>query len=166
MKKLTAFIFAALMILSAASCAQKRSDIQPLTSGITFNCEITYYNECYEASADISDDGVMTCEITSPDTLKGLKLIFNGDDMTAEYRGLEYKNDISSLPQGTAFTNLYRILRAAAKSEVVFENDNYCINGKTEDISFRLILGATGLPISAEVPDSGFRISFKNTTIK
>lgn len=166
MKRLTAFIIAAAMLFSLSACGQKHSDIQPMTAGISFECDIAYYNECYEASVCISKDGEMTCEVTAPDTLKGLKLSFSGDDVSAEYNGLEYTNDISSLPQGAAFTNLYRILRTSADAAVIPENDNYYVSGNADGLHYRLFLGATGLPISAEGQEAGLEISFKNVTVK
>lgn len=165
MKKFTALIIAAVMLFSFSACNRKRSDILPLTAGISFDCEITYYNECYEAAAKVTEDGEMSCEITAPDTLKGLKFSFSGDDVTAEYNGLEYKNDISSLPQGAAFTSLYQILRTAEKAEVISDDDKYYVRGNAGNLHFKLFLGATGLPIYAEDPDSGLEISFKNMTV-
>ena len=105
-------------------------------------------------------------EITSPDTIKGLVLHFNGEEITAKYAGLEYRADFKSLPEGACCARLYEILKDTFNEDVTVnsEENSYYIMRDSKDISYKLYLGATGLPISAE-DNSGFTVNFKNVTI-
>ena len=62
---------------------------------------------------------------------------------------------------------LYEILEDTFNEDttVTLEGDSYYIMRDSEDISYKLCLGATGLPISAEEKSTGFTVNFKNVTI-
>lgn len=155
------------LMLFPCACGGKKSDITPVTKGISFFAELTYYNECYEANVTVGENGKAEMRIISPDTIKGLELHFDGEDVTAKYAGLEYKTDFASLPEGACCMLLYKILKDACKEDVcvISGGDEYYIQRDTADISYKLYLGATGLPISAEDSENGFSVSFKNVTI-
>lgn len=152
------------MLLCA--CGEKKLSVTPVTSGISFVAELTYYNECFKADITVANNGETDMEITSPDTIKGLVFHFNGEEMTAKYAGLEYKSDFKSLPESTCCARLYEILKDTFNEDVTvtLEGDSYCISRESADISYKLCLGATGLPISAE-DNSGFTVNFRNVTI-
>ena len=69
------------------------------------------------------------------------------------------------MPEGMAFTCLYEILRDTKGGEVSLENDKYFTESKSGSCRYRLYLGATGLPISAEDPSSGFSAEFKKASV-
>lgn len=158
------FIF---LSLAVCGCSDKTTDITPVIRGISFSAELTYYNECCEADVRVAEDGTAAMEITSPDTIKGLTFRFDGDGLTAEYLGLEYKTDFNSLPEGNACIRLYEILTDAADGEtpVTAEGDDYCILREDEK-GYKLYVGATGLPIKAEDPLNGFTAVFKGVTLQ
>ncbi len=154
------------MILFLCACGEKKIAVTPVTSGISFTAELTYYNECFEADVTVAKNGETDMEITSPDTIKGLVLHFNGKEITAKYAGLEYKADFKFLPEGACCARLYEILKDTFNEDVTVnsEENSYYIMRDSKDISYKLYLGATGLPISAE-DNSGFTVNFKNVTI-
>ena len=133
--------------------------------GISFTCTVQYYNELYEGSVSVAKNGDTDVEITSPEGLAGLKLHFKRDAVTAEYSGLNYNASLSEMPEGMAFTCLYEILRDTKGGEVSLENDKYFTESKSGSRRYRLYLGATGLPISAEDPSSGFSAEFKKASV-
>ena len=69
------------------------------------------------------------------------------------------------MPEGMAFTYLYEILRNAENGEVSLENDKYFTESKSGSRTYRLYLGATGLPISVEDLHGGFSAEFGNVTL-
>lgn len=164
MKKIISVLSLAILFLCA--CGEKKIAVTPVTSGISFAAELTYYNECFEADVTVAKNGETDMEITSPDTIKGLVLHFNGEEITAKYAGLEYKADFKSLPEGACCAILYEILKDTFNEDVTVtsEGNSYYIMCDSKDISYKLYLGATGLPISAE-DSSGFTVNFKNVTI-
>lgn len=165
MKKIISVLSLAVLFLCA--CGGEKINITPVTRGISFTAELTYYNECFRADVKVTKDGETDMEITSPDTIKGLMFHFNGDSVTAEYSGLEYKADFKSLPEGVCCAKLYEILKDTFNEDttVTLEGDSYYIVRDSENLSYKLYLGATGLPISAEEKSTGFTVNFKNVTI-
>ena len=149
------------------ACGGEKINITPVTRCISFTAELTYYNECYEANVTVANNGETDMEIISPDTIKGLAFHFSGDEVTAKYAGLEYKADFKSLPEGVCCARLYEILEDTFNEDttVTLEGDSNYIMRDSEDISYKLCLGATGLPISAEEKSTGFTVNFKNVTI-
>lgn len=164
MKKIISVL--SLVILFLCACGEKKIAVTPVTSGISFTAELTYYNECFEADVTVAKNGETDMEITSPDTIKGLVLHFNGEEITVKYAGLEYRADFKSLPEGACCARLYEILKDTFNEDVTVtsEENSYYIMRDSKDISYKLYLGATGLPISAE-DNNGFTVNFKNVTI-
>ena len=165
MKKIISVLLFSVLFLCA--CGGEKINITPVTRCISFTAELTYYNECYEANVTVANNGETDMEIISPDTIKGLAFHFSGDEVTAKYAGLEYKADFKSLPEGVCCARLYEILEDTFNEDttVTLEGDSYYIMRDSEDISYKLCLGATGLPISADVKSTGFTVNFKNVTI-
>ncbi|MGN0492525.1 MAG: hypothetical protein ACI4F7_02665 [Acutalibacteraceae bacterium] len=157
-----------ILVLALCGCKNSRSNIKPVTSGITFTAELTYYNECCEATVSVTENGAADFEITSPDTVKGLTFHFEGDSVTAEYLGLEYKTDFAALPEGNACIKLYKILKDASGGEisVTADGDDCYISRDSGGVRYKLYLGATGLPLKAEDASGGFTAVFKNVTIQ
>lgn len=167
MKKIISFALIIVLSLTLGGCFSKTADIRPITKGISFTAELTYYNECCEANVKVSENGKAEAEITSPDTIKGLVFYFDGDAVTARYAGLEYKTDYAALPEGNACIRLYEILKYASGDgiSVTADGDDYYIS-REGDSRCKLFLGATGLPIKAEDTLNGFTAVFKNVTIQ
>lgn len=165
MKKIISLLLTALLVFSLSGCKSGQSEIRPITKGITFAAEITYYNEYCEGTVSVDENGKMNIEITFPDTVKGLTLTFDGGGIKAEYAGLEY--EISSLPEGIACGRLYEILEDTFSEDVkvTADGDESYIAGAAGDSEYRMYLGATGLPISAEDINGTFCVNFKNVTI-
>ncbi len=164
MKKTSLLLFIFMFSLFLSGCRQKCS-VTPLVRGISFSCTVKYYNECYEGDVSVAENGDTDIKITSPEGLTGLILHFKGDGAAAEYSGLNYKYNISEMPEGMAFTYLYEILRNAENGEVSLENDKYFTESKSGSRTYRLYLGATGLPISVEDLHGGFSAEFGNVTL-
>lgn len=164
MKKTSLLLFIFMFSLFLSGCRQKCS-VTPLVRGISFSCAVKYYNECYEGDVSVAENGDTDIKITSPEGLSGLILHFKGENAAAEYSGLNYKYNISEMPEGMAFTYLYEMLRAAENGEVSLENDKYFTESKKGGHTYRLYLGVTGLPISAEDLRGGFSAEFGNVTL-
>ena len=108
MKK-TFLLITVLSVIAVFCSCSKAAHITPVTRGISFTAELTYYNESYIALVTVSKNGDTDIAFTAPGTLNGLMLHFGESGVTAKYNGLEYKYDISSVPDGIACSYLYKI---------------------------------------------------------
>lgn len=166
--KITASVFSLIIIFTAfTGCSGKKNDITPVTENITFTAELTYYNECYEGNASLSQDGSMHIELLSPEELKGLSFDFDGEQVTAEFSGLKYNYTSAQMPEGAVCTYLYDIFSDIRKGNktVISDKSGYYIYGNIGKSKYKLLLGATGLPISVDSEASGFSAVFKNVTV-
>lgn len=167
MKKILSVLSVVAIALSVVGCREKSTDIIPLINGITFNGDVTYYNEYCECLVAVLKNGNMNIEVTSPDTIKGMSLEFIDEQIILKYNGQEQTYNSSSMPQGMAFTYIYDIFRdiSGGNNTVTENNDNYFISGTTKECDYKLYVGATGLPIKIEEFKNGLTVNFKNVTL-
>ena len=72
MKK--AVISVLMLIVFLCGCGGKNKSATPVTKGVSFIADVTYYNECYTCDVAVDENGVMTATVTSPEELSGVKL--------------------------------------------------------------------------------------------
>jgi hypothetical protein len=97
-----------LIILFFLCGCKKPEEVYPVTNDITFLLNIEYYNEKYTLNCKRDKTGETTFSVLIPTELKGYKLIFNGEKITAKYKGLEYT------PKEESFFTRERISLTAA----------------------------------------------------
>lgn len=158
-KKLICIVFA---VLSLCGCAEKRSSVTPVLKGISFNAEITCYNECYNAFCSVSEDGVISAEVTSPDELKGLKFTVSGGEIKTEFDGISETDKLKELPVCGAYTAMLGALCDAMNGDypVINDGNELFVNADTENGKYRLNIAPTGLPLLLEMPDEDFKTEF------
>lgn len=152
------------MILLLTGCNQLAKNITPHTRGITFNADISYYNENYECEVEIEQNGDTIISLTAPQDLKGLSFSYKGDQVLITYNGLEYKCDDFS-PENSVADFIYSVFQCET-NDVIKNDDNLYIEGKTQSQSYKLFIGATGLPLKITTVSGGYEIIIKNATIK
>ena len=67
-------------------------DFTPITKGITFSCDVTYYNENYECIGETNSSGEIIIEFISPEDMKALKFEFLKTGVNCSYKDTEYKS--------------------------------------------------------------------------
>lgn len=164
MKTLFCFITAFVLVLSLAGCKKSAKEVVPKTQDISFNAEITFYNESFECAVTLTEKDGMTLTLSHPEDISGLEFKIKSGNITATFNGLEYKTDSSSLPQQDIASFIYQVFKNS-DSEVFEEDDNYYIEGKTDEYSYKLYLGLTGLPLKIEENSGIINVIIKDVTI-
>ncbi len=161
MKKLFSVI---LMLFLLTGCRATSQKITPITHGISFDCEATYYNEKYECQVDIENNGNTEIAFISPAEIEGLKFKFSKNGVSVNFDEIEF------ISQKIVFENsvasFINEVLSAENSEVLKENDVFYTEGITDDFEYRLELGATGLPIKITTDSKAVEVLFKNVKIK
>ena len=160
MKKILCIVISLLFL---CSCSSKTSNILPVTKGICFDAQISYYNEAYECKVNIAKNGDTEIAFLSPETLLGLKVTYSGNQITADYNGIKYTYLAENLPQFSVSDTIYKIF-SNTYDEISNKDDSYFVNYSNGDTEYKLYIGATGLPIKIESPY--FIAEIKNATIK
>lgn len=164
MKRMVCLI---VLVLFLCGC-EGQQPVKTRGVGFSFGLDLAYYNEEYELSGAVSNDGVLTLEVTAPEDLSGLKLTYKDQTVKAEYMGLTYTPDNGKMPIGCATTVLYELLRLAEAAEDLPQQKEgqVCREGKVGDDWYRFFFSPFGLPLSFEVPACGLTGVFRDVTLR
>lgn len=161
MKRIFSVILALLLL---TGCGVNKANVIPKTRGITFTCEVTYYNEVYECKGKTDQNGGMVIEFISPDDIKGLKFTFTKSGVTSSFKDTEYKAQKIVFENSVA-TFINEVL-SSENNEVLKQDDVFYTEGVTDSFEYKLHLGGTGLPIKITTRPDAVTVAFKNVKIK
>lgn len=169
MKRLISF---AVMILTAVVMVACSSPIKSETSRKNgLNC-------AFESSVNITidklnaegilkrfGDGMWDVEFSAPNTLSGVKLVFDSGNVSASYKGLDFSVPQSALPVKAMMLNLIEAVDTNARLEELkgTENDNVLeVSGSLEGGDYIISVGKDGKLISFEMENNNLKIVFSD----
>lgn len=121
-----------------------------------------------EISAHLSYHGFGNCVLafTSPENLKGLSAVWQGDKCVLTYNNLSYTADLNKLPEGffgKASLAVFDKLFDVESFTVVKEDDKWVYKGEINSGTFRLVQDSqTGAFEVLEVPEIKLTMKFQN----
>lgn len=169
MKRLISF---AVMILTAVLMVACSSPIKSETSRKNgLNC-------AFESSVNITidklnaegimkrfGDGMWDVEFSSPNTLSGVKLVFDSGNVSASYKGLDFSVPQSALPVKAMMLNLIEAVDTNARLEELkgTENDNVLeVSGSLEGGDYIISVGKDGKLISFDMENNKLKMIFSD----
>lgn len=169
MKRLISF---AVMILTAVVMVACSSPIKSETSRKNgLNC-------AFESSVNITidklnaegimkrfGDGMWDIEFSSPNTLSGVKLVFDSGNVSASYKGLDFSVPQSALPVKAMMLNLIEAVDTNARLEELkgTENDNVLeVSGSLEGGDYIISVGKDGKLISFDMENNKLKMIFSD----
>ncbi len=153
-----------LVLLLLTGCAANSTKIKPVTKGISFLCDVTYYNETYNCEGDIHKNGDTVIKFIGPSQLEGLKYTFTKNGVSVDFNEIEYISDKVVFESSVAsFIN--EVLHNE-NVQVLNDDDIFYTEGVTDEFDYKLELGATGLPIKITARPDAVSVIFKNVKIK
>lgn len=157
-------IIACLIALSA--CGKKPSDVRPVTSGLSFTCEIENGRISKEIAVKAERNGNTEMRLLN-DCEQSLTYYFSGSDVTLEFDGLKYKTEITALPSGVFCDFLYYVLSTVNKSQgtVYLKDGRYYLSDNSGRYSFTLYFAESGLPLEITDEVHGLTAIIKDVTI-
>lgn len=162
MKKTLLFLLAAIMIVSLAACGKSTDCAQKLKEAFAAPFEYSVNTRGFAFDYARTPDSA-TMVLTSPDTLKGLKITRNASGITATYDDL-----VVTLPENTA-QKLVSLDDLALKLPAFIDSGEYAIqsaDGRNEltfsenGVVYTVVCGAGGELISASVTQNGKTYEF------
>ncbi len=156
MKKLIFLIL--ILSLLFCGCSAEKSNVEAITSGVSFDAEITYNNETHKYSAKINN-GNETALKSLSSSLPDFSLEFSGETVNISYDTLSYKTELSALPEQYKADFIHSVFLDASKekNEVLSQNNSFFLAGDTEKYKYKIYFGLSGLPI--KITESNFNIT-------
>jgi hypothetical protein len=172
-KKIYIVIAAAAVILGMLFAYTSCDSFKNAVSGVPeldvpFTAEANIEGENLSLTANIKrlGTGLWEMEITSPETLRGLKINYNEDKIASVYDGIITETPIDKVSPEAVFLQLFQAADNAANLETpdVFEKDgDLFITGQIPVSSYEIqIDGETKLIEGISLPDSGYVCEITN----
>ena len=151
---------AVLMAVALTLCGCQKSAPQPDTDGFTCRATVRYREMDVEGTLTCTEDGKMTLDFTLPQSLYGVTLGFDGDEMTMGLGGMDMSVPTEQIPQSALLVCLLRTLSAPHPDGAETE-EGLVIRGEAEQTVYVLVCDpVSGLPRSLSVPDEELEAVF------
>ena len=158
-------IIICIMLLAMLCGCSKEVEPKLIVDGISFEVNITYYNESYFAKGKM-EDGQLTLEMKSPSEIEGMVVILDESSAKINYKGLTYEPGKNSL-LASASGMLYDSLSIVNRGEGKFESDdkNISLSAGTDNGEFVMSLSPSGFPIDLKYTSGVFYGEFSAVTV-
>ncbi|HCC34167.1 MAG TPA: hypothetical protein DEQ02_00420 [Ruminococcaceae bacterium] len=164
--KITALVFAVFLLFSG--CGKPVKDEAPVPETIKqgFSCDAKIRYGDMDLTVKVSRPGLQECivEVIDPPPLDGLKMHWQGEDMSMSYKGLSL-DLIDEMFPDTAFAgalnNVFNSLAAAQSLKVKEEDGRMTFSGTGDSGGYSVTMNMqTGQLESISVPSLGLDVDF------
>lgn len=170
MKKILSICLISMLTVFSVSCSAGKNSSPLTTADIkeSFSCtaSVTYGELQAQSTVKRFGKGMWENEFISPDTVAGVKLVFENDEITASYKGLEFSVPKSAVP----FQSMLSCLIQAA--DEIYESDEIICSekdgvltyeGKLEQGDYEICFNAqSGFIQSFSMPNMELVIEFSD----
>lgn len=172
MKKLIGIFLCGCMLLATSACKSEKPQQSPSLNKL-FTCTAEMEYDDFKASATMNrlGNGLWDVEFSAPKTLKGVKLSYSGEEITASYLGFAFTVPKTTAPVKNMLTLLFSAVdKCSEKVEMpctvtdgVTTYTGESVLG-TSGSSFKLSLDKDEKLVSFAIPDEKLMISFSDYT--
>ena len=159
------------MLLAGCTAAQDPSGFAPKSDESYSVDAAMEYGDRQTAVMHLTRFGsdVWEAEFTEPPTLSGVILAFDGDSVTANYKGLEFTVPKSALPAKNMLCLMTDALDQTAASEQLIcteqEDGTWSYAAECAGGSFTLTFSESGEPLIFEIPSQPLKVTFTGYTV-
>lgn len=158
-----------LMMTACGKIGSEKVNITPsVAKNFTSTATLDYNDTQAEAVITRIDSGLWQAEFTAPKTLSGITLIFDKDNVSANYKGLAFSVPKAAMPFKTILSDFISVADEVAQSpkiEAEKAGDAYAISGANEQGEYTLTLDKSGNQITGfSVPNIALNIAFTDFT--
>ncbi|MDE5582733.1 MAG: hypothetical protein K2J08_03405 [Ruminococcus sp.] len=169
MKRLFAFAVAVMTAIIFVSCStplkSETSRKNGLACAFQSMVDITIDNLNANGTVKRFGDGVWDIEFETPNTLSGVKLMFNGGSVEASYKGLDFSVPQSALPVKSMMLNLIEAVDTNARLETLKgteDGDKLNVSGTLEGGDYIMCVTKDGRISSFEMENNKLKILFSD----
>ena len=158
-------------LLTGCAAGQQTADFSPKLDGAyTAEAELEYGSgQTAALTVTRYGKGQWETAFSAPPALEGVVLQFEGDAVTASYKGLQFSVPKSALPAKNMLTLATDALDHAAETQplpcTAQDDGTYCYAGDAESGSYTLRFSGSGEPLSVEMPSQPFTLRFSSLRV-
>ena len=165
------FCVPAAILMQGCQAPQGDAQVQPLPAE-TYEADCTLeYGEGQSAALHLTrcGDSLWDAAFTEPPALAGIILTFDGNAVSASYKGLAFTVPKTALPAKNMLTLLTEALDAAHAAESLpcspQDDGSQLCQGECAGGSYTLTFDPDGQPLQFEVPSQPLKITFSGFTV-
>lgn len=169
MKKLLASMLVCMIVFAVVSCSSpmKQTTKRQNNLNTQFSAVMNVSLDKLNADGTITrfSDGNWEAEFDSPNTLSGVKLSFEGNNVSASYKGLNFSVPRSAIPVKAMLTNLISAVDTAAREEELQGSESeglLNITGSLDGGDYTLSVDSNGNIHTFEMPNNLLKIAFSD----
>lgn len=173
MKKLKALSILLAVLLIVCACGKTsdkpnnnyRKNVENLGGNFTATALLEYGDTTAEAEIAKEQAGVFSMCFTAPDSLKGVTVRMEGDEIFVKYGFLSYQIKNEDLPNAAAIKMLVNSVFSATGEDALLEaeGDTLVVSGNTGVGQYYLSIDReTGNLLELTVPAEDFKLTFSN----
>lgn len=162
-----ALIFCTALFAGCGKEQSGRTDRPPAIPA-AFTADVEADTPIQNFKAQLEYRGLTDCVLrfTQPATMNGVCMIWNGQTVRMQYKGVGFDVDVSKFPQSAIGSDIINSVNAAVKAEnlkIEKTGEDWSYSGSTKSGSFTIIQdGNTGFIRSISLPDNKVQILFTN----
>lgn len=160
---LTLFLF-----VFACACAKQKSAEKPITTGFECDVAVRYGEMNVKGHLTRSSAGTLTMDVSEPETLKGMSMIWNGEKVTLKMYGLSFDVDPENIPQSALGLSILKALDAVLsdKGSGTITDKGFTTKGVLNGSEFEIVSDpSTGKLLSLNIPSLELTANFTNFTL-
>lgn len=173
MKKLRIFAVLLAVVLVVGGCGKTsdkpnnndKKNIENLGGNFTATAALQYGDTVAEAEISKEKTGVFSMCFTSPDTLKGVEVRMEGDEVFIKYGFLSYQLKNEDMPNAAAIKILVNTVFSATGENALLEaeGETLVVSGSTSVGEYYLTVDReSGSLLELSVPAEDFKLTFSN----
>lgn len=158
-------------LMQGCSMPQEKAPFQPKLAESYESDALLEYGEGQSASLHLTRCGnaLWEASFTDPPALAGVILTFDGNQVSASYKGLEFSVPKSALPAKNMLATVTETLDAAQASGTLScseqEDGSFLAEGECTGGSYTLTFQADGQPLCFAVPSQPLKLTFSGYTV-
>ena len=171
MKRFLTLLLCGIVIISFSACNgnNKKNATPDINKLFSCTADITYGDFKTTATINRLGNGMWDVEFITPNTLAGVKLSYNGVDITASYKGLSFSIPKDAAPIKGVLNYIFKAIdKSAEKVNMPYtEQDGMKIfKGESDDGDFTLSIDkSNGNLTSFDMPSRKLEVKFSNFSI-
>ena len=167
---LSVFLPACMLLTGCTAPTQETAFHPKLDSAYAIQAEMEYGEQEHAVlTLTRSGSGQWDAEFSEPNALAGVLLTFDGNAVSASYKGLAFTVPKTALPAKNMLTLTTGILDSFDGLEQLpctqQEDGTWCSSGECEGGSYTIIFADSGEPAAMELPNQPLKLTFSGYTV-